>query len=87
MPILPLAGLVPATVAAARRILDAALREEGEALAAACAGHVGSTQRLTAMRQAQAAHARSATAICTLRAMTEHADRLDAAARSARASG
>ena len=75
-------GPLPATVAAARIFLDAALREEGEALAAACAGNAGSVQRLVAMGWVQAAHARSATAICTLRAMSENAERIYAAARA-----
>jgi len=87
MPTPPFAGPIPATVAAARIFLDAALRDEGEALAAACAGDAGSVQRLAAMRWVQAAHARSATAICTLRAMTEKAERSAAAVRSAKASG
>jgi hypothetical protein len=87
MPIPPFAGPIPATVAAARIFLDAALREEGEALGDACAGHAGSTQRIAAMRRAQAAHARSAVAICTLRALTQNAERIDAASRSAREPG
>lgn len=85
MPTPLFAGPIPPTVAAARIFLDAALREEGAALAAACAGDAGSVQRLAGLRAAQAAHTRSATAICTLRAMTENAERIDAAARSANA--
>ena len=77
------AGPIPPTVAAARIFLDAALREEGEALARACAvdkaSDAGSLQRAAALRSVQAAHARSTAAICTLRALTGGAERVDPA--------
>lgn len=76
-------GPIPVTIAAARTFLDAALREEGKALAAACAGPIGSTERLAALRRSQAAHTLSTTAICALRVLIENAERIDAAAGDA----
>ena len=82
---------VPATVAAARVFLDAALREEGDALAAACqagkTGGTGSPQRVETLRLVQAAHARSVTAICMLRALNNDAERIDAEKRIAHLPG
>lgn len=84
MPSPAFAGPIPPTIAAARIFLDAALREEGEALAKACAlgkaTDAGSQQRAAALRSVQAAHARSTAAICTLRALTgSSAERVDPA--------
>lgn len=83
------AGPLPLTIAAARIFLAAALREEGEALAAAGAvanpQSAGKAQHLLAMRSVEAAHARSTAAMGRLRALTESAERVDAAMRSANA--
>ena len=69
---------------AARANLDAALQEEGQALAIAClaanAGGAASDQAVQALRSAQAAHARSNAAAGELRALCADRDRADAAA-------
>jgi hypothetical protein len=79
------AAPLPLTIAAARIFHDAALREEGEALAAAGAvvspNAAGKAQHLLAMRSVEAAHARSSAAMSRLRALTESAERVDAAIR------
>jgi hypothetical protein len=84
-----LAGPPPATIAAARLFLEAALREEGEALAAAGAvanpGAAGKASRLGAMRSVEAAHSRSTAAMAALRALTESAERTHAAIPGANA--
>ena len=84
-----LVGPLRATIAAARTFLDAALREEGEALAAAGAvvnpGAAGKALRLGAMRSVEAAHSRSTAAMAALRALTESDERTQAAIRSANA--
>lgn len=81
-----LAGPLAASIAAARSFLDAALREEGEALAAAGAvvnpRASGKALRLGAMRSVEAAHSRSTAAMAALRALTESAERTQAAIRS-----
>jgi hypothetical protein len=74
----------PDTIAAARVFLDAALREEGDALATACeavntAGRA-SVRGADALRCAQAAHARTSAAISSLRALKQaDTERIDAA--------
>lgn len=87
MPNPPFAGPLPLTIAAARSFLEAALREEGAALAAAGAvanpDTAGIAQRLQAVRSVEAAHARSTAAMARLRALTESAERVDAAMRGA----
>ena len=82
---------LPQTIAAARVFLDAALREEGEALANACDamndGGPRSMRGAQALRQVQAAHALSNTAVCALRALNTEAERIDAAIRPLRPDG
>jgi hypothetical protein len=77
------------TIAAARMFLDAALREEGDALAAACAvldpAAAGKAQHRLAMRSVEAAHARSSAAMGRLRLLTQSAERSHAAIGSATA--
>ena len=84
-----LAARLAATIAAARAFLDAALRAEGEALAAAGAvvnpSEAGKAQRLGAMRSVEAAHSRSTAAMAALRALTESDERAQDASRSANA--
>lgn len=67
---------------AARANLNAALQEEGRALATACvaanAGGAASDQAVQALRSAQAAHARSNAAAGELRALCADLDRADA---------
>ena len=70
---------------AARATLNAALQEEGQALAIACvaanACGAASDQAVQALRSAQAAHARSNAAAGELRALCADLDRADAAAK------
>ncbi|MBK6005647.1 hypothetical protein JJB11_06035 [Ramlibacter ginsenosidimutans] len=83
------AAPLPATIAAARSFLDAALREEGEALAAAGAvvspNAAGKALRVLAMRSVEAAHSRSTAAMAALRTLTESDERTHAAIRTANA--
>lgn len=69
---------------AARANLNAALQEEGQALAIAClaanAGGATSDQAVQALRSAEAAHARSNTAAGELRALSARLDRVNAVA-------
>ncbi|HET8748481.1 MAG TPA: hypothetical protein VFM98_23000 [Ramlibacter sp.] len=68
---------------AARAHLNAALQEEGQALAIAClaanAGGAASDRAVQALRSAQAAHARSNAAAGELRAVCADLNRADAA--------
>lgn len=72
---------------AARATLDAALREEGEALASACeavkASGAGSADAARALRSAEAAHARSHAATGEVRALNAQADPVTAEAEPA----
>jgi hypothetical protein len=72
---------------AARATLNAALREEGEALASACeavkACGAASADATTELRSAEAAHARSHAATGEVRALNAQADPVIAAAEPA----
>jgi len=70
---------------AARANLDAALHDEGKALANACevvkTSGAASAKAADAMRSAQTAHARSNAAVGEVRALNLEAERLSAAAQ------